>query len=523
MKKESPKTASVTALIGGAYLAMLGTALPLTVHSAYFDVTRTKALVFWVLGGILAAAAALLHALRREDREKLAPLRAEDVFFAVFALCQIVSTLVFRGAAGLLAADNRYQGVLSFALYLCVFLLLRRGGGLCSGARFGLLLGPSLAAAICILNYFGADPLGLRAVTPEEELPRFMSTVGNISFLSALFVLTLPLPAFLAISADRPRDAVPLVLCALLALWGGMAARAESFVLGALAFLTLCPIVCREAALLRRIPLLWGGTAAAAGIFAAAARCWGLYRLSDLTRLICEPWLLAAVVLVSAALRLFLRKGPDRRALMFRKVYIIIILCCLAAGLVLTVLANTVLRGSFGGTLGSVLVFSPSWGTDRGAVWAAFWEMFKSSGPLQKLIGSGAGAAAEWDRAHRVFSDAVTDNAHNEYLHYLLSAGIIGLMSYLAVLVLAARRALRGAGRTETALLLACAAYAVQAAVNIAQPFTTPLFFAMLALLCAESRENDGQRVFGDAETFSRVLFVGVAAALLIAAAAAAR
>ena len=49
MKKAADNRISASAAISAVFLCLLGVALPLTVHDAYFDVTRTKAAVFWLL------------------------------------------------------------------------------------------------------------------------------------------------------------------------------------------------------------------------------------------------------------------------------------------------------------------------------------------------------------------------------------------------------------------------------------------------------------------------------------------
>ena len=228
------------------------------------------------------------------------------------------------------------------------------------------------------------------------------------------------------------------------------------------------------------------------------------------------------VLLPALALWLLLRRRGDAAIVVFRRVYAILFFALLVIGAVLLVLANTLWRDRLPASLAAVLVFSPSWGTDRGAEWMSFWQMFREASLPRKLIGSGAGALAEWDRAHRLFSDAVTDSAHNEYLHYLLTGGVFGLLSYLALLVLALRKALRNPSPTRTALALGCASYAVQAAVNIAQPFTTPLFFVLLALVFTEMPEGFGEREKGS-ELFWRVALAALALALLVAAAAGAK
>ncbi len=518
MKKTAYKRISGGETICAVYLCLLGVALPLAVHDAYFDITRTKALVFWVLSGALLLAWTLWRVIGKKGRNELGPFASPDLFFALFCLCHILSSLLFRPfSAAFFSTDNRLQGILSFALYLPVFLILRRGGRLTPPVRFALLLGGSAAALLGVLDVFDLSVLPLRAVSPAIELPRFLSTVGNISFFGALCALLLPIAVWYALSAKELRGALPYALCALLALCGGIAARTEGFLLGALAFFAALPLFSRSETALRRVPLLWALSSAAALLFSLAMSRGALYRPSELTRLLCSPVLLP-FCLISAALFWLLRRKEDALILRVRRIYLIVLAACFGMLALFLIAANTLWRDSLPAPIASVAVFSPSWGSDRGAEWAAFWRMFRAAPLPQKLIGGGAGSVAAWDRAHPLFSDAITDSAHNEYLHYLLTGGLIGLGSYLVLLVLAFRKALRQPSRARTAMALGCFAYAVQAAVNIAQPFTTPLFFALLALTLSERSSDDGGEK--KAGPFPYVGLCALALVLLIAAAA---
>ena len=518
MKKKVKNRISCAERICAVWLCLLFLSLPLAVNNAYYDITGTKALTGWLLSAALTLACALCLLLRKRESGLSSPLALPDWLFFLFVFCHILSTLLVRSSADvLLAPDNRFQGVLSFALYLPVFLILRRGGRLSAPVRFALLLGCAAAALIGVLEIFGADPIGLRAVTPPIERPRFLSTVGNISFFGALCVLILPIASWYALSAKDLRCALPYALCALLALCGGMAARTEGFVLGALAFFAAVPLFSRHETALRRIPLLWAIAAAVAFVFSLAMEKWSLYRPSELTRLLCAPIPIFAVMALSAAAFLLLRKRTDLTVLRVRKLYCILFWAAAAAAVLFLILANTLWRDILPAPIASVAVFSPSWGSDRGAEWSYFWQMFRQASPLRKLIGSGAGSLAAWDRVHPLFSDAITDSAHNEYLHYLITGGVIGLGAYLALLVIALRRALTKPSRGRTAAALGCFAYAAQASVNIAQPFTTPLFFALLALILSDRAfdESEGEKI----GPFPYVALCALALILLIAAA----
>ena len=522
-KKLVKKSISAGEVLCVAYLALLGVMLPLAVHSAYYDITLAKAVVFWVLSALLLAAFAVWRIAGRKGAPQPLSFSLPDLLFCVFALTHIASTLLFRPlSASLWASDNRYQGIVSFALYLGVFLVLRRHGSFAALVRYALWLGVSVAAALAVGEVFGVDLLGLRAISPAIELPRFFSTVGNITFLSALCVLFLPLFSVMALDAESVSGGIIWSLGALLTLCSGIAVRADGFALGALAGFALIPLLTREARLVRRVPRLWGAAALAALLFSLAMRRGALYPLSSLGKVLTSPVLLLSVAAVSAVLWKLLCRRGDQEIVVFRRVYLIVFWTLFALGVVFLVLANTLWRDKLPEAIAAVAVFSPSWGTDRGAEWMSFWQMFREASVWQKLIGSGSGSLAAWDRAHRLFSDAVTDSAHNEYLHYLLTGGVIGLGSYAALLFLALRAAVLRPSPVRTALASGCAAYAVQAAVNIAQPFTTPLFFALLALLLSD-RPAVPEEQAGENDIFWKVGLAGVAIALLVAAAAQAR
>ena len=90
---------------------------------------------------------------------------------------------------------------------------------------------------------------------------------------------------------------------------------------------------------------------------------------------------------------------------------------------------------------------------------------------------------AQTDALRRIFPDAVLDAAHCEYLQILLNWGALGLLAYLGWLAAAMIRAGRSGRALPSALLAGLLAYAVQAAVNIAQAPGIVLFFPLLGAL----------------------------------------
>ena len=90
------------------------------------------------------------------------------------------------------------------------------------------------------------------------------------------------------------------------------------------------------------------------------------------------------------------------------------------------------------------------------------------------------------------------DSAHNEYLQYLFTHGIIGLISYIVLLVAVISRGFRSGinmvkDNKKSSVLLGLSfsvfSYAIQAIVNINIPIAAVFFFMFIMLTYALSKE----------------------------------
>ena len=92
----------------------------------------------------------------------------------------------------------------------------------------------------------------------------------------------------------------------------------------------------------------------------------------------------------------------------------------------------------------------------------------------------------------------VYDNAHNEYLQYLVTTGLFGALAYVGLIVSTMVMLIRTAvsvfkkeADTEgvfLALALGISGYASQAFVNLNQSLTTPYMFLMIAMAAGVCR-----------------------------------
>lgn len=477
------------------YLCTLFLLLPLAIHNSYHDAPEVKAAVFFTLTALYLAALAVtlvIRYIRRETAKKI-PFAKIDLAFVVFAAAGILSSLRSGYAEqAFFAADNRYQGILAFALYAVLFFAIKRYGQFTRRFRFFLLFSFSVVCLLGILNQMKLDPLRTLAPLSEFDRARFTSTLGNIGAYGAYCNLIFPAALCFFLQQQKRCKQGIYGIVALLGLFGTMAARTEGALIGLMTALFLMPFFCRGN-LLRRYVYTLPCLIAAMQCYAVVVTLSDGYPLSGLMQALLSYRFSAIAFGLSLLLCFAIRAAKEETLRKIRRIYGIAFAVLVVAGILFVLAANLYPFNGLPASLTKYIVITPEWGTDRGRIWMSMAELYKSFPPVEKLIGGGIGCVSRWDYAHPLFPDANIGSAHNEYLHYLLTHGIVGLGSYLLFLGAAIRSGFRAGNIENRAYTLACIAYAAQAVINIARMFTTPLFLVLLFLLPAQSDEKEIQ------------------------------
>ena len=85
------------------------------------------------------------------------------------------------------------------------------------------------------------------------------------------------------------------------------------------------------------------------------------------------------------------------------------------------------------------------------------------------------------------------DSAHNEYLQYLITIGIAGLIAYISLIVTSIKQMIRSS-KTEPAVMaivFAILCYGAQAAVNISVPIVSPIMMTLLMIGVSVSEKSN--------------------------------
>ena len=392
---------------------------------------------------------------------------------------------------------GRYNGVFLITLYTVVYFLVTRFFRFRQWYLDLFLVTGMLVCGFGITDYFQMDLLHFKEELSADQHATFVSTFGNINTYTVYVgaVLAVSMTLFTLDKDWRKR------------VWyfAAMMVSSVAIIMGTSdnAYLTL-------GALLGFLPLYlfrtWSGIRrylmAAAGFFTAAWIVeWANVKYADkvlgidslftmfvqyehFKEIVLALWIAAAVLTVLT----IRRKGEKDRIGKWPCFVWLGFLAVIAAGVIYVLYdANVAGNAEKYAAISKYVVFNDAWGTNRGYAWIRSMEVFKEFFTTKdKIFGYGPETFRVLMENYYLgeLGNVIFDNAHNEYLHYLITIGLFGMLSYMAWLgtsIFWMARNLKD--RPEVAAcLFALAAYAVQATVNLNLPVAMPVTVQLLAM-----------------------------------------
>lgn len=508
-----PKQYAVKNALVNYYLVLMFTVFPLFFTQQFSNIRHDKLNAFLLFTGVLVLAETLilLFTVLENRRLGIVPERrwfeslsfTDYAFFALIlsnTLTTVFSEYPFDSFTGL---QGRNNGLMLTLLYLFMYLAVSRNYVRKEYVFAAFALASLIVYALCILNFFYIDPLGMYSGYGEKVISDFTSTIGNKNVMSAFCCLTIPL--FTMLFIRRSGGVRFLYLAAVGAGFASMlCADSESGFLGlfpAVALVLLYYIYKGKPSELRDFFVSLTAMFLCARLliipilaFGDADKGFGTMQSVFILNPLGLTLLFAAVV-ITAVLVYTGGKRPEAelpRAAFF--VTLGVYIAALCGFVFLFIYYSCVDTSSKLGGIMTFFRFNEAWGTHRGFMWIHGWESFWSSGFKNILLGTGLdtfyGAFMPFfGELEERFGDASTNCAHNEFLNYLVTTGILGLGAYLALFVSAIVRAVKRGG--EALVFIApVICYLFQSSVNLATPIVTPLLFVMLALSEACVREK---------------------------------
>lgn len=517
------------------------TLFPLIMTDYYFNILQTKVITYhvittvWfvVLLGWGITSGAMAAALKRwKEEKKLLGTGAwlkkhfllPDWCMLVFTVVSVISTLLASPyiEQAVTGVEGRYNGLLMTLTYAGAYFCMRRFYRFRKRDVTAFLL---VSAVICLMglpDFYNLDLFGFKFGISEEDYRIFTSTIGNINTFTVYCGFVVSASAALFIFSEEGFGKRIFYAAILIISYAALiVGRSDNGYLTLLGIWGILPfLVLRDKKWVSRYLFTL------AMFFTVMFFIWSELRAngSRITYVdgVLElfsgmkkfPLLVLAMWIIASAFFLFTEFGKSGRELpsVLSKAWagMLGLGVIIVAGLLIS--ANTMDPKTAGEKFGSVahyFIFSDSWGTNRGYVWRALLDEYRTLPFYQQLFGSGPDTFGIYMLIHRYDemvqkTGQVFDSAHNEYLQYFFTLGPIGLVSYIGLLVSGAVEGIRTglktiAGKTETvpkelgAYLFCCAfliiGYAVQAVVNISVPITTCVYMTFLMMAAAAAGE----------------------------------
>lgn len=495
-------------VLAGIYTLVILCIFPFVVHDRYFDILPTKyrfystatsaVLVFTVI--YLIASGAVVRAVRSfGDGSWRRHLNFVDWAAIAFAVLITVSTVQsdFRFES-FWGNEGRYTGLFTLSLYVFSYFFISRFLRWKQWYLDLFLAGGILACLWGITDYFRMDIFHFKERIASNA-DSFTSSFGNINTYTIYVAMVIAVAVILFLMSESVLRSIFYYICFIIGMFAIIMGESDNAYLSLGALFALAPLYAfRKSQAVRRYAVL-------IATILTVARCieWINVKYADtviginslfsfisgydkIMAVIAAAWTVAAVLYL---LKLVIKKNPPGLLLALRIVWGAVL-----AGAVLLICymfydANIAGHQEKYQSIAKYLVFNDNWGTSRGFAWRISWENFLSFPLHHKIFGFGPdtfGIITTFNNFQEMSENyhVVFDNAHNEYLQFLLTIGIAGLAAYLAFLISAFMKMTRQAKGNPLVLapMFAFVCYSVQAVVNLNVPITAPFMWQFLAM-----------------------------------------
>ncbi len=509
MDKLKNLTAEKIAPIGVFALLAL---YPLILTDKYFNITLTRYLFFMIISSFFFVLCLILKTMTGKSSEKLdksrfSELSAADIFFTVYVIVSVFSTIFSDYGASAISGDaGRRMGLLMIIsmylayLFISEFYRIKEYEFLFFGA-VGAFMG-----LFGMLQYIGLNPLGLLDGLSELDSVRFISFMGNINIYSSFICIVLPLAMYMFCFSEKKKSLFWLFVV-FATFIGFMTSISDSGYLGlGAALVVLAVLTAKEKKTFCRFFLTVITLLVSGGIFDLIWRLFGdpEHPSSVPNDIIKNPIVILAgtAVCVIAIIAVSCLNITDKAFKYIRRFIVFASVVFVAVCLILVLWVTLTDMEIDPNGVAKYFKLSKTWGNGRGFAWSRLLEIYAELPFHKKLIGTGPDTIAyemvsrHGEEMNELFG-FYYDNAHNELIQYLVTLGLLGMLSYIFLVGFAVKSSLKAESTISRAMLLPIVAYFAQSLVNISQPLTTPLFFVFLAFTQCRIYKEETENIIG--------------------------
>lgn len=489
---------------------------PLFFTKYYFNILESKYVFYWIsVVTLLVILFVMVLYLKWDDtvvylknfkvKAWLKSFILPDWMMLAFFLTAVISTLMSDYKYEAFWGNNgRYSGLFLISLYCICYFIVTRLARFKSRYLDAFLVSGMLACLFGITDYFKMDVLHFKVNMKPGQRPIYTSTIGNINTYTAYVALIMAIAFILYCTSKDLKRMIIYYVCYIISLFAiimGVSDNAylsfaalfgftpfylfanrrgfKRYLVGFLSFLTV--IKC----------IAWINISMPDKVLGINSSFNKIVAMNGLTAI------MAALLVLTVALCIYdyakKYSGYEPVGNWLRWFWLVLVVL-VTVGIAYGVYDATVLgHGTKYGPLQDYFEFNDGWGTNRGYIWRMGMELYNDFPMIKKLFGFGPdtyGVLTILKRYNEMMEryHVVFDSAHNEYLHYLITMGIFGIVSYAGIFIAAIITFVKRAFNKPhvMAICFAVTCYAVQAVVNINLPIATPIVLTLLMVGLAE-------------------------------------
>ncbi len=509
------------------YLLLMFTVFPLAFSRQYQNIRTDKYILFLSLTVIVAIVEFFMILADANSRNKskannlkwYQTLNFTDWSMLALLIVNSISTVFSTYPSdAFFGTQGRNNGLLLMIAYVAIYFIITRQYQFYEYVFGGLAVGAGLVFLLAVINYFYIDPLGMFVGYDQQVVVDFTSTIGNKNLMASFVCVCLPVIMMLFINTSNKTLKWIYFVSMVIGFSSLLVADSDSGFLGFFVFLIILLIYyIRKPKMLSLYFFSLFSMLAGAKVLRLFSLIMNDHSkgLSEIPNLFVYDngisYIFIIFTLLLSVLFYFIAKrNPD---LIFPKAVFITALSIII--LSISIVIYLLIKYTFIDTTSnlnefmSYFRFNESWGTHRGFMWIKSVEIFSNFNLKDILFGCGpdtyySAFTPYFSELLSLFGDQTTNCAHNEYLNYLITTGILGLAAYLCVIISFIVRTFK-ASKINPLAIICCAGvicYSIQAIVNIAQPITTPLFILLICIGEAVCRQvkKDNKNTFNQTD-----------------------
>lgn len=510
----------ITSTLMTIYVLFYLCVFPLATHDKYFDILDFRFKLYWIptlIYGILFLVLGILYLIadKRENGGALTAKLKENLKWNVLKT-QLTKTdicfiaLIFIMTLSVLFADYQYEalwgsrgrfnGLVLWLMFFIAYWLVTRFYHFKKWHLYAYLIAACLPEIWGITDFFLLDLLHFHVGAEPGYIYTFASSVGNINTYTALLALHLGASVALFVCSKCKWETALTYVAVVISSFAIVMGISDNALLAAGAVFAFLPLVAwtsrknishffiafstfaTSVLITAKLTIQHATMASAAegSVFVSLGKTKAFMMITG------TLWILTILVLLLSLKKK--EEAIEEKAMRIaRRLWLVLVILAVMAVIAVLIDANTGKHPEIWGAYRNVLIFSDSWGTGRGLNWRFAWEYFTRDASLpKKLIGYGPDTyyIITMDRYKHEMIQAgygYFDAAHNEYIDYLLTIGIFGIIAYIGIFATGLRQMFK---KPKSGYAIACGiavlAYTVQAIVNISVPIVTPVLMLLL-------------------------------------------